>query len=193
MHTIQDSTLTLSKWSSSNAPTGERNIQFSDRMSILAKMLSLKDNKDCLWSEVLWSVSVICMWTIFLIKTPSDKDQDGTFRWVDKTAVEFSNWSPNFPQNTANQWDCGQIYTGKNHGCQEDTQCHNVCFKRFSWKSELNQFFFLVIGNYAGKWESTNCFKNLGYICKMSGGQNVKPTSAPGERPTHSIIWTNSC
>ncbi|XP_067232917.1 C-type mannose receptor 2-like [Chanodichthys erythropterus] len=75
----------------------------------------------------------------------SDKDQDGTFRWVDKTAVEFSNWSPNFPQNTANQWDCGQIYTG----------------------------------NYAGKWESTNCFKNLGYICKMPGGQNVKPTSAP--------------
>nr|XP_021324869.1 macrophage mannose receptor 1-like [Danio rerio] len=75
----------------------------------------------------------------------SDKDQDGTFRWVDKTAIEFSNWSPNFPQDTPKQWDCGQIYTG----------------------------------NYAGKWESTNCFKNLGYICKMAGGQNVKPTPAP--------------
>lgn len=48
---------------------------------------------------------------------------------------------------------------------------------------ELNLFFFLVLGNYAGKWESTNCFKNLGYICKMPGGQNVKPTSAPGEVP----------
>lgn len=68
----------------------------------------------------------------FLFITPSDKDQDGAFRWVDKTAIEFSNWSPNFPQNTANQWDCGQIYTGKIHGCQEETQCHNVSFKRFS-------------------------------------------------------------
>uniref|UniRef100_A0AAY4ERX0 C-type lectin domain-containing protein n=1 Tax=Denticeps clupeoides TaxID=299321 RepID=A0AAY4ERX0_9TELE len=24
-------------------------------------------------------------------------------------------------------------------------------------------------GTYSGKWETTNCFKNLGYICKMSG------------------------
>lgn len=40
---------------------------------------------------------------------------------------------------------------------------------------------FLITGNYAGKWETTNCFKNLGYICKMPGGQNVKPTAAPGE------------
>ncbi|TRY84221.1 hypothetical protein DNTS_026642 [Danionella cerebrum] len=75
----------------------------------------------------------------------SDKDKDGTFRWVDKTNIEFSNWSPNFPQNTADQWDCGQIYTG----------------------------------NYAGKWETTNCFKSLGFICKMAGGQNIKPTPEP--------------
>lgn len=43
----------------------------------------------------------------------SDKDQDGNFQWVDKTHVEFSNWRENFPQNTANMWDCGQIYTGE--------------------------------------------------------------------------------
>ncbi|XP_076014518.1 uncharacterized protein LOC143007034 [Genypterus blacodes] len=34
-------------------------------------------------------------------------------------------------------------------------------------------------GNYAGKWETTNCYKSLGYICEMTGGQNLKPTAAP--------------
>ncbi|KAF4077177.1 hypothetical protein AMELA_G00205040 [Ameiurus melas] len=76
----------------------------------------------------------------------SDMDQDGTFRWVDKTNIEFSNWNPNFPKNTDKLWDCGQIYTG----------------------------------NYAGKWETANCFKVQAYICKLLGGQNVKPTAAPG-------------
>uniref|UniRef100_A0A8D3A2E4 C-type lectin domain-containing protein n=1 Tax=Scophthalmus maximus TaxID=52904 RepID=A0A8D3A2E4_SCOMX len=33
--------------------------------------------------------------------------------------------------------------------------------------------------NYDGKWETTSCFKSLGYICEMTGGQNPKPTSAP--------------
>ncbi|XP_066502466.1 lymphocyte antigen 75, partial [Hoplias malabaricus] len=75
----------------------------------------------------------------------SDMDQDGSFKWVDKTDVQFSNWNSGFPKNTDKYWDCGQIYTG----------------------------------NYAGKWETTNCFKNLAYICKMVGGQNVKPTAAP--------------
>ncbi|XP_062868150.1 macrophage mannose receptor 1 [Trichomycterus rosablanca] len=75
----------------------------------------------------------------------SDMDQDGTFRWVDKTEIQFSNWSPNFPKNTDKYWDCGQIYTG----------------------------------NYAGKWETGNCFKVRPYICKILGGQNVKPTAAP--------------
>lgn len=120
----------------------------------------------------------------------TDKEQDGTFRWVDKTAVEFSNWSPNFPQNSANQWDCGQIYTGKiDHWVTErlrdwplNPERHTTtALKDFLVKIELNLFFSLVIGNYAGKWETTNCFKNLGYICKMPGGQNVQPTAAPGE------------
>lgn len=75
----------------------------------------------------------------------SDKDQDGNFQWVDKTALQFTNWKPGYPKDTTSMWDCGQIYTG----------------------------------NYNGKWETTNCNKRLGYICKMSGGQNVKPTSAP--------------
>ncbi|XP_029941424.1 macrophage mannose receptor 1-like [Salarias fasciatus] len=75
----------------------------------------------------------------------SDKDKDGTFQWVDKSKVTFSNYGPGWPRNTANFWDCGQIFTG----------------------------------NYAGKWETTNCFKKLGYICEMTGGQNPKPTAAP--------------
>nr|XP_020506487.1 macrophage mannose receptor 1-like [Labrus bergylta] len=41
----------------------------------------------------------------------SDKDQDGDFRWVDKTQITFSNYGPGWPQNTANVWDCGQIFT----------------------------------------------------------------------------------
>uniref|UniRef100_A0A4W6CCZ7 C-type lectin domain-containing protein n=1 Tax=Lates calcarifer TaxID=8187 RepID=A0A4W6CCZ7_LATCA len=43
----------------------------------------------------------------------SDKDQDGVFKWVDKTAVTFSNYGPGWPRNTANLWDCGQIFTGR--------------------------------------------------------------------------------
>ncbi|XP_072570731.1 uncharacterized protein [Paramormyrops kingsleyae] len=75
----------------------------------------------------------------------SDMDHDGSFTWVDKTPVTFSNWKPEYPKDTKGLWDCGQIFTG----------------------------------NYNGKWETTNCFKNLGYICKMAGGQNTKPTAAP--------------
>lgn len=41
-------------------------------------------------------------------------DQDGHFRWVDKTEVKFSNYGPGWPHNTANIWDCGQIFTGEN-------------------------------------------------------------------------------
>ncbi|XP_034047429.1 C-type mannose receptor 2-like [Thalassophryne amazonica] len=37
----------------------------------------------------------------------------------------------------------------------------------------------IFTGNYAGKWETTNCFKLLGYICEMTGGQNVRPTPPP--------------
>ncbi|KAJ8338950.1 hypothetical protein SKAU_G00357360 [Synaphobranchus kaupii] len=40
-----------------------------------------------------------------------NKDQDGTFQWVDKTAISYSNWNANFPRNTQTIWDCGQIYT----------------------------------------------------------------------------------
>lgn len=76
----------------------------------------------------------------------SDKDKDGSFRWVDNTEVQFSNYGTNWPQNTPNLWDCGQIFTG----------------------------------NYDGKWETANCFKRLGYICEMTGGQNpTRPTVSP--------------
>ncbi|XP_074546917.1 uncharacterized protein LOC141805663 [Halichoeres trimaculatus] len=75
----------------------------------------------------------------------SDKDQDGHFRWVDKTDITFSNYGSGWPQNTVGVWDCGQIFTG----------------------------------NYEGKWETTSCFKTLGYICEMTGGQNPKPTAHP--------------
>ncbi|CAJ1070748.1 macrophage mannose receptor 1 [Xyrichtys novacula] len=75
----------------------------------------------------------------------SDKDQDGTFKWVDKSPITYSNYGPGWPHNTAKIWDCGQIFTG----------------------------------NYQGKWETTNCFKKLGYICEMTGGQNPKPTAHP--------------
>ncbi|XP_030005898.1 macrophage mannose receptor 1 [Sphaeramia orbicularis] len=70
---------------------------------------------------------------------------DGHFKWVDKSDIEFSNYGPGWPRDTANLWDCGQIFTG----------------------------------NYAGKWETTNCFKSLGYICEMTGGQNPKPPPVP--------------
>ncbi|CAG5867752.1 unnamed protein product [Menidia menidia] len=84
----------------------------------------------------------------------SDMDQDGAFRWVDKSEVTFSNYGAGWPKNTANMWDCGQIFTG----------------------------------NYAGKWETTNCFKSLGYICEMTGGLNPKPTATPDSHCDHGYL-----
>lgn len=49
----------------------------------------------------------------FRFVTLPDKDQDGSFRWVDKTAITFSNYGSGWPKNTANLWDCGQIFTGR--------------------------------------------------------------------------------
>ncbi|XP_063066766.1 macrophage mannose receptor 1, partial [Engraulis encrasicolus] len=90
----------------------------------------------------------------------SDKDQDGNFQWVDKTHIEFSNWRANYPQNTANSWDCGQIYTG----------------------------------NFNGQWETTDCNKRLAYVCKMAGGQNVKPTPAPDSHCDQGyLLYGDSC
>ncbi|XP_056147018.1 macrophage mannose receptor 1 [Lampris incognitus] len=76
----------------------------------------------------------------------SDKNEDGKFRWVDNSEMTVTNWGSGWPKNTANLWDCAQIFTG----------------------------------NYQGKWETTSCFRNLGYICEMIGGVNVKPTVSPG-------------
>ncbi|XP_026154124.1 macrophage mannose receptor 1 isoform X2 [Mastacembelus armatus] len=84
----------------------------------------------------------------------SDKDQDGNFKWVDRTDIQFSNYGPGWPRNTVGLWDCGQIFTG----------------------------------NYEGKWETTNCFKSLGYICEMTGGQNPKPTAAPDSHCEHGYL-----
>lgn len=36
-------------------------------------------------------------------------------------------------------------------------------------------------GNYDGLWETSNCMKRLGYVCEMTGGQNPKPTTTPGQ------------
>ncbi|XP_035247102.1 macrophage mannose receptor 1 [Anguilla anguilla] len=90
----------------------------------------------------------------------SDKNQDGTFQWADNDAISYTNWNLNFPRNTQNVWDCGQIYTG----------------------------------NYNGKWETTNCFKNQGYICKMVGGQNVVPTKPPDSHcDAGYILYRDNC
>lgn len=50
--------------------------------------------------------------SIYDITVP-DKDEDGEFKWVDKTAITFSNYGPGWPTNTENLWDCGQIFTGE--------------------------------------------------------------------------------
>ncbi|KAJ3605426.1 hypothetical protein NHX12_027473 [Muraenolepis orangiensis] len=76
----------------------------------------------------------------------SDQMKDGTWGWVDRSPLAFTNWGPLWPQNTAGQGDCGQIFTG----------------------------------NYAGRWETTTCFKSRAYMCEKPGGDNLKPTQQPG-------------
>lgn len=102
-----------------------------------------------------------------------DKDQDGDFKWVDKSLITFSNYGAGWPRNTAGLWDCGQIFTGKTGSTQPWTDSDSWCQHPLSSSS--------LPGNYDGKWETTSCFKSLGYICEMTGGQNPKPTSAPGQ------------
>ncbi|XP_061732556.1 macrophage mannose receptor 1 isoform X2 [Nerophis ophidion] len=63
----------------------------------------------------------------------SDKDQDGTFRWVDKTELNFTNYGPGWPRNTASIWDCGQIFTGNNEGKWETS----TCFKKSGYICEM--------------------------------------------------------
>ncbi|KAK1883605.1 Macrophage mannose receptor 1 [Dissostichus eleginoides] len=46
----------------------------------------------------------------------SDKNQDGDFKWVDKSPITFSNFLPGWPKNTVGTWDCGQIFTGNYEG-----------------------------------------------------------------------------
>lgn len=50
---------------------------------------------------------------IILFVMSPDKDQDGAFKWVDKSPVTFSNYLPGWPKNTVATWDCGQIFTGR--------------------------------------------------------------------------------
>ncbi|KAM7392700.1 hypothetical protein PAMA_007697 [Pampus argenteus] len=48
----------------------------------------------------------------YMCKRPlNNKDQDGEFRWADKTGVTFSNYGSGWPRNTEDTWDCGQIFT----------------------------------------------------------------------------------
>lgn len=42
-----------------------------------------------------------------------DKENDGSFRWIDGCQPAFSNYAPDFPQNTPQLWDCGQVFTGR--------------------------------------------------------------------------------
>lgn len=105
-----------------------------------------------------------------------DKDKDGEFKWVDKSAVTFSNYGPGWPKDTAKLWDCGQIFTGETFTVSLPSNCK---FDLFSFEINVCWVCFLP-GNYEGKWETTNCFKSLGFICEMTGGQNAKPTAGPG-------------
>ncbi|XP_047425524.1 macrophage mannose receptor 1 [Mugil cephalus] len=52
----------------------------------------------------------------------------------------------------------------------------------------------IFTGNYEGKWETTNCFKSLGYVCEMTGGQNPKPPSPPDSHcdPGY-LLYGNFC
>lgn len=119
-----------------------------------------------------------------LARASTDKDQDGHFRWVDKTEVTFSNYGPGWPQNTANIWDCGQIFTGGKHTNAGPSARGGRSPDRGSVPFS---------GNYDGLWETTNCFKSLGYICEMTGGQNPKPTSAPGQSdPSGPVLRVNN-
>jgi len=108
-----------------------------------------------------------------------DKDQDGSFRWVDKTEVKFSNYGDGWPKNTADTWDCGQIFTGGT--CSLPPWLKETDRVVFSEAEQHQLSLCCLSGNYDGKWETTNCFKSLGYICEMTGGINTKPPTIPGQ------------
>ncbi|XP_057709681.1 C-type mannose receptor 2-like [Corythoichthys intestinalis] len=89
----------------------------------------------------------------------SDKDQDGTFRWVDKTISWYKNYGLGWPKNTPDLWDCGQIYTG----------------------------------NSKAKWQTSNCFKKLAYVCEITGGLNRKPCPPPSTCDIGELLYGDFC
>ncbi|XP_058889912.1 macrophage mannose receptor 1-like [Acipenser ruthenus] len=52
----------------------------------------------------------------------------------------------------------------------------------------------IYTGNVEGKWETANCFRNLGFVCEMAGGQNIQPTSKPDKHcdPGY-LLFGDSC
>lgn len=65
-----------------------------------------------------------------------DKDQDGDFRWVDKTEITFSNYGPGWPINTKDSWDCGQIFTGRI--CHSSPKLTLPCLLSWRWHCKTN-------------------------------------------------------
>jgi len=78
----------------------------------------------------LWNVPFFSFVSRFVMSP--DKDQDGEFKWIDKSPITFSNYGPNWPQNTADSWDCGQIYTGRNG--HSGILALNILVYVFSWR-----------------------------------------------------------
>ncbi|XP_036384637.1 C-type mannose receptor 2 [Megalops cyprinoides] len=120
------------------------------------------------------------------------------FHWSDASTYTYTNWGENQP-DLSFSGNCYWVVSNINlltSWHEAHTKCSAMGAGLVTIKSEEEQFFINaqlpdlhqvdvpdvwigVSGNYHGKWETTNCFKNLGYICKMVGGQNVKPTAAP--------------
>ncbi|KAA8584470.1 hypothetical protein FQN60_008255 [Etheostoma spectabile] len=122
------------------------------------------------------------------------------YTWSDALSVTYTNWADGEPSGQEEQFfingnlpdfhqvDIPDIWIGLSDKDQDGdfkwVDKGAITFSNYGpgWPRntagtwDCGQIF---TGNYEGKWETTNCFKSMGYICEMTGGQNIKPTSAP--------------
>uniref|UniRef100_A0AAQ5Z2R9 C-type lectin domain-containing protein n=1 Tax=Amphiprion ocellaris TaxID=80972 RepID=A0AAQ5Z2R9_AMPOC len=64
--------------------------------------------------------------TLWIIMLP-DMYEDGVFKWVDKSAIQFSNYGSGWPKNTEKMWDSVKNWQNAEAHCTSE-QGHLVSF-----------------------------------------------------------------
>uniref|UniRef100_A0A3B4WVE2 C-type lectin domain-containing protein n=1 Tax=Seriola lalandi dorsalis TaxID=1841481 RepID=A0A3B4WVE2_SERLL len=110
--------------------------------------------------------------------------QDGDFKWVDKSTIEFSNYGPGWPRNTAGVWDCGQIFTGRTCTLpSSNVKCVSITFESFASDSHCDPGY-LLYGDFCYHFETesvknwhdaeAHCSSEQGHLASFHSQEDLK-------------------